>query len=174
MCLGVLLIQFIRTPEAIKPPSPYTFLIPGNSAHIDSYNIANAAMLCSRSRSCTLLAEAGYYEARGESDEGMVAVMDVVLNRVHHKKWANTVHGVLTSRCEFSYTCDGSLRRGKGELLQWERAKRLAYLLKAGYITSSIGDATHFHAKNVNPRWGFPLVATIGNHSFYKCQEGRC
>ena len=61
----------------------------------------------------TCLAEALYFEARGESIKGQVAVAEVILNRVESNKFPNTVCGVInqgTGRkyaCQFTYTCDG-------------------------------------------------------------------
>lgn len=73
------------------------------------------ARLNARERQC--LAEAIYYEARGESFAGQLAVAEVVLNRVRHRAYPETVCGVVyqgserVTGCQFSFTCDGSLER---------------------------------------------------------------
>ncbi|MFN5901342.1 MAG: cell wall hydrolase, partial [Novosphingobium sp.] len=70
-----------------------------------------------RSRALQCLAAAVYYEARSESDVGQRAVAQVVLNRVAHPSYPNTVCGVVyqgserTTGCQFSFTCDGSLAK---------------------------------------------------------------
>ena len=68
-------------------------------------------------RSLQCLTEAVYYEARSESEEGQRAVAQVVLNRVRHPAYPNSVCGVVyqgserVTGCQFSFTCDGALGR---------------------------------------------------------------
>src|SRR5687768_16476229 len=80
-------------------------------------------------RSLLCLAEAVYYEARSESEDGQRAVAQVVLNRVRHPAWPGSVCGVVYQGplragrgCQFTFTCDGSLLRlPYGEV--WARAQ---------------------------------------------------
>ncbi len=128
----------------------------------------------------TCLTEAIYYEARGESYSGRLAVADVVLNRVYDSRYPDTVCKVVyqgplngskgaTKGCQFSFTCDGSLRvapRGKA----WEEARRLAELALLGFQRDLTNDATHYHADYVDPDWAGQLKRTvrIGRHIFYR------
>jgi spore germination cell wall hydrolase CwlJ-like protein len=127
-------------------------------------------------RSLQCLAEAVYYEARSESEDGQRAVAQVVLNRVRHPAYPGSVCGVVYQGplragggCQFTFTCDGSLAAspsGPG----WERARRLAAEALAGYVYAPVGLATNYHTQQVLPDWAFRLAkaTVIGNHIFYR------
>ena len=127
------------------------------------------------SRDLDCLAQAVYYEARGEGPSGMRAVAQVVLNRVRHPAFPKTVCGVVYQGaarrvgCQFSFVCDGSMRRGK-EPGAWRRARDVAAKAMAGYVMAEVGNATHFHTTGVSPRWRNTLlrVAQVGAHVFYR------
>lgn len=128
-----------------------------------------------RTRAEQCLTAAIYYEAASEPDAGQRAVAQVVLNRVAHKSYPNTVCGVVyqgserTTGCQFSFTCDGSLARRPSRLF-WERAARVARDALAGYVYAPVGLATHYHTFAVNPYWSPKLinVANIGAHRFFR------
>lgn len=127
-------------------------------------------------RSLDCLAEAVYYEARSESEDGQRAVAQVVLNRVRHPAWPNSVCGVVYQGpmragggCQFTFTCDGSLAiapAGGG----WDRARRIAAAALAGRTFPAIGHSTHYHTHAVFPQWAPRLLKTavIGSHNFYR------
>lgn len=126
-----------------------------------------------KSRDLDCLTEAVYFEARGEPVRGQQAVATVVLNRVRSPKFPKTVCGVVFQRasggCQFSFACDGSMRRGR-EADAWEDARRVASRALAGYVLRDIGSATHFHTIDVSPAWGPQMrrVAQVGLHVFYR------
>jgi len=80
---------------------------------------ALAAAPVDRLRSIDCLADAIYYEAGNEPVEGQRAVAQVVLNRVRHPAYPNSVCGVVyqgaarRTGCQFSFVCDGSLARAR-------------------------------------------------------------
>nr|WP_207786037.1 cell wall hydrolase [Altererythrobacter segetis] len=121
------------------------------------------------------LATAVYYEAGGEPEEGQRAVAQVVLNRVRHPAYPQTVCGVvyqgseLPSGCQFTFTCDGSLARQPSGSA-WQRARRIAEEALAGRVEPSVGMATHYHANWVVPYWAASLdkIAAVGSHIFYR------
>ena len=120
------------------------------------------------------LTTAVYYEARGESPRGQAAVAQVVINRVRHPAFPKTVCGVVfqgagRGGCQFSFACDGSMRRGR-ELLAWNRARDVAMRALAGAARAEVGSATHFHTTAVSPMWAPRMlrVAHVGAHVFYK------
>jgi spore germination cell wall hydrolase CwlJ-like protein len=129
--------------------------------------------LMQRARDLDCLTDAVYYEARGETKRGQQAVATVVLNRVKNPKFPKTVCGVVFQRaaggCQFSFACDGSMRRGR-EQDAWEDARRVAARALAGYVLRDIGSATHFHTTDVAPQWGPRMlrVAQVGLHVFYR------
>ena len=127
------------------------------------------------------LAEAIYFEARGESEEGQAAVAQVVLNRVSSGLYPATICGVVNQNrrhynaCQFSFACEGkSLRIDEPDA--WQRAVRIASEVTNGktYV-SDIGGSTHFHANYVRPRWARRLekMDVIGHHIFYKLRPGQ-
>ena len=121
------------------------------------------------------LAEALYFEARGETLRGQFAVAEVILNRVSSPRYPDTVCGVVQdgqSRrggCQFSYACDGR-PEVVTEPLAWERAGKVAQLVLAGNTTRLTDGATHFHTVRVRPNWSqvYPRTAQIGTHVFYR------
>lgn len=123
------------------------------------------------------LAEAMYYEARGEGVEGQKAIAEVILQRTHDFAFPKTICGVvhegakLRKGCQFSFTCDGSLHRPKNAV-SWRRIRELADEIMAGVIRlGTLTDrATYFHTTAVQPAWadGFVRTTQIGNHIFYR------
>lgn len=128
---------------------------------------------CKKDKDCSKLAEALYHEARSESDEGVVAVAQVILNRSSHpKRWKHTVRGVIEEKWQFSYLWDGSVKRGMKNKAQVERMTIIAYDAIHGNIKSSlVKDALFYHTVGMKkyPRWSKKkkLIATVGEHVFY-------
>lgn len=121
------------------------------------------------------LAEAIYYEARGESYRGQMAVAEVVVNRVRSSVYPDDFCRVvyqgshLSTGCQFTFTCDGSLARGpRGPA--WERSKLLAAQVLMGFARPMTQRATHYHTTEITPYWSASLVETarIGSHVFYR------
>jgi len=121
------------------------------------------------------LADAVYYEARGEPLAGQRAVAQVVLNRVRHPAFPHSICGVVfqgsqrATGCQFSFTCDGSMRRGR-EAGAWAEARAIASAALSGYVFAPVGLATHFHATYVHPWWAGAMrrAVTVGAHVFYR------
>ncbi|WP_207912440.1 cell wall hydrolase [Parafrankia sp. BMG5.11] len=128
-----------------------------------------------KARALQCMTLALYYEAANEPTEGQRAVAQVILNRVAHPSYPNSVCGVVfqgserRTGCQFSFTCDGSLARVPSRTT-WARARSVAAASLAGYVYRPIGLATHYHATYVLPYWASSLqnVGTIGLHTFYK------
>ena len=133
----------------------------------------SSALDASRDLEC--LTQAAYYEARGEGSDGMRAVAQVVLNRARHGAFPSSVCGVVfqgSNRrvgCQFSFTCDGSLR-GRPNQAAWNRARDIASAALSGAVYAGVGNATHFHTTAVSPRWRNSLVRVnqVGSHVFYR------
>lgn len=118
------------------------------------------------------LTEALYFEARGESLEGQIAVAEVILNRVDSPLYPRTVCGVVKQRvggsCQFSYVCTGKTRMR--ERASADLAGRIARAMLDGAPRLLTEGATHFHTRGVKPGWSkrFPRTAAIGAHYFYR------
>lgn len=134
-----------------------------------------AAGALDASRDLDCLSQAVYYEARGEGLAGMRAVAQVVLNRVRHPAFPKSVCGVVYQGagqrvgCQFSFTCDGSMRRPRQDDA-WARARAVAAKALSGFVMAEVGSATHFHTTGVSPGWRASLlrVAQVGSHIFYR------
>jgi spore germination cell wall hydrolase CwlJ-like protein len=125
------------------------------------------------------LAKAIYFEARGESLAGQLAVGLVIANRINDHRYPGNVRGVVTqskrdhngnvvlNRCQFSWYCDGKPDVPKQDEY-WERSKKAAQAILDGSVYDFTDGATHFHNNKVKPNWGFPQVAKIDDHVFYK------
>lgn len=128
-----------------------------------------------RARAITCLAQAVYYEAGFEPGVGQQAVAQVVLNRVRHPIFPHTVCGVvyqgaaLKTGCQFSFTCDGSLGRTP-QAAAMARARKVAEMALNGFVLKSVGEATHYHTRWVEPWWRPTVtkVAELGAHIFYR------
>nr|WP_243414970.1 cell wall hydrolase [Altererythrobacter segetis] len=128
-----------------------------------------------RARAEQCLAMAIYYEAATEPDDGQRAVAQVVLNRVAHPAYPNTVCGVVfqgserSTGCQFTFACDGSLAR-RPAAFWWDRARRVAREALSGAVYAPVGLATNYHTLQVHPAWSDSLmtVATIGAHRFFR------
>jgi len=126
-----------------------------------------------REQNC--LSQAIYYEARGETQQGQVAVAEVVMNRVHSPYYPKSICAVVyqgsdrSTGCQFTFTCDGSVNsnpRGRA----WIQAQHLATAVMMGYTRPITQHATHYHTNAVSPGWSSMLVetTTIGSHVFYR------
>jgi len=123
------------------------------------------------------LTEALYFEARGEEPIGQYAVAEVILNRVDHANYPDTICGVVnqgTGRqfaCQFTYTCDGRPETVDDETA-WHRLGHIARIMMDGAPRDLTEGATHYHATWVNPRWArmYPRTAHYGVHIFYRQQ----
>ena len=122
------------------------------------------------------LAEAVYFEARGEPVRGQIAVAQVVLNRTFSGHYPNTVCGVVYQNahrylaCQFTFACDRHpdvIREPDA----WERAKVIAKDTLDGKLwLPEVGKATHYHAYWVRPGWVREMTKMhkLGVHTFYR------
>ncbi|WP_404405837.1 cell wall hydrolase [Pelagibacterium halotolerans] len=121
-----------------------------------------------------------YFEARGESYRGQVAVAQVIMNRVAHEDYPDTICGVVyqnqhrRNACQFSFACDGIADR-INEPEAWAQAKEItAEVLNEDIYLSEVADATHYHATYVRPHWARNMeqVTQVGLHVFYRFKPG--
>jgi spore germination cell wall hydrolase CwlJ-like protein len=129
-----------------------------------------------RSKHEKCLADAIYFEARGEPVRGQIAVAQVVMNRVFSGYYPNSVCGVVYQNanrhmaCQFSFACDGIPDR-INEPAAWDRAQQIAReTLDGKYWLTDVGKATHYHAYWVHPHWVREMqrLDKIGVHTFYR------
>lgn len=111
-----------------------------------------------------LLAKVISAEARGESYEGQVAVGAVVLNRVKHPSFPDTISGVVYQNGAFSCVNDSNWYEPVAE-----SAKRAAIDAINGWDPSG-GAIYYFNASKTNDAFmhSRPVVKVIGDHRFCK------
>lgn len=129
----------------------------------------NASEICSAISRCNKLAEAIIFEARGEPDIGKVAVAYVILNRVKDPRWGSSIREVVHQPRQFSYLKDKHKQKPPTQK-DWSRARKIAHDVILGATSNPVGNATHYHATHVKPKWAKKLepVAKIGQHIFYR------
>ncbi|WP_299970639.1 cell wall hydrolase [uncultured Roseobacter sp.] len=121
------------------------------------------------------LAEALYFEARGETVKGQFAVAEVILNRVDSERFPGSACGVINQgtgkkyQCQFTYTCDG-YKEVIAEPRAYARVAKVARAALDGRPPELTEGATHYHTTAVNPRWSkvYTKTAAIGDHIFYR------
>jgi len=126
------------------------------------------------------IALAVYFESRGESQEGQLAVAQVIMNRVKHEAYPNDPcavvkqgrywrHIPLRHQCQFSFWCDGLPERVE-DREAWGMAVLNAVVVYLGWLPDYTEGATHYHADWVSPRWSSEMkpTARVDNHVFYK------
>jgi hypothetical protein len=127
------------------------------------------------------LADAIYFEARSEPEDGQAAVAQVVLNRVRSGNYPADVCGVVYQdrnhpfACQFSFACEGKSLRIE-EPAAWAVAVRIAKDVTSGALYNPlVGEAVNYHANYVLPYWASALqrVDRIGHHIFYKLRVGQ-
>jgi spore germination cell wall hydrolase CwlJ-like protein len=166
----------------IMPRSKPAFEIPMPDPVNDHAWAANPIPDSARSnaeRRC--LAEAVYFEARGEPIRGQIAVAQVVINRLRNPAYPDTVCGVvyqnqhMRNACQFSFACDG-IRDVVTDRNAWSIAQAIANseLDGTAIYLEEIGTATHYHANYVRPNWAPQMqrMAQIGVHIFYRTYGG--
>jgi spore germination cell wall hydrolase CwlJ-like protein len=130
-----------------------------------------------RAKAEKCLADAVYFEARGEPLKGQQAVAQVVMNRVFSGYYPNDVCGVVYQNanrhlaCQFTFACEGKDLNKVDEPDMWEQAKRIAKDMLDGKIwLSEVGHATHYHAYWVHPSWVHEMTRLyrLGVHTFYR------
>jgi spore germination cell wall hydrolase CwlJ-like protein len=129
-----------------------------------------------RAKSEKCLAEAVYFEARGEAVRGQIAVAQVVMNRTFSGFYPTTVCGVVYQNkhrhyaCQFTFACDNVADIVR-EPDMWDRAKKIAKAMLDGQLwLPEVAKSTHYHAYWVHPSWVSEMRKTyrFGVHTFYR------
>ena len=113
------------------------------------------------------LAGAVYFESRGESLPGQLAVAHVVINRAQSGRFPKSLCGVVHQKSQFSFVRGGrmpAIRQGA----QWNNAVAIAQIARDGSWKNHAPGALFFHARYVSPGWRKTRIAQIDNHIFYR------
>jgi len=129
-----------------------------------------------RTKSVKCLADAVYFEARGEAVRGQIAVAQVVMNRTFSGFYPNTVCGVVYQNkhrhmaCQFTFACDNN-PDVVNEPDMWDRARKIAKAMLDGQLwLPEVAKSTHYHAYWVRPSWVNEMkkMYKFGVHTFYR------
>ena len=127
----------------------------------------------------TCLARTIYWEANRKDDAEMEAIANVVMNRLGHKGFPNTICGVVRQgheqgACQFSWWCDGRSDDAEEEE-PYSKAKEIARKALNRQLKDRSGGALYFHHRKVNPNWSNEYIRTVevGEHVFYKPAGGK-
>jgi spore germination cell wall hydrolase CwlJ-like protein len=157
--------ELLTKPASSKPSGAIKF----SSSWIDAQPKASG------SEQWECLAEALYFEARGETVKGQFAVAEVIMNRVKSKRFPGSLCGVINQgtgkkyQCQFTYTCDGH-KEVIAEPRAFTRVGKIARLVVDGQVPALTDGATHYHTTAVRPRWSkvYTQTTRIGVHLFYR------
>ncbi|WP_043300879.1 cell wall hydrolase [Pseudomonas sp. M47T1] len=127
----------------------------------------------------TCLARTIYWEAKGGTPADMQAVAHVVLNRLGHEGFPDSVcevvkQGADKKVCQFSWWCDGRSDQVQEED-RYGAAKEIARKVLNKQLADNTGGAMYFHDRNVSPQWAgkYLKTAQTGKFIFYKPREGK-
>jgi spore germination cell wall hydrolase CwlJ-like protein len=129
-----------------------------------------------RAKAEKCLADAIYFESRGEPERGQVAVAQVVINRVFSGFYPEDVCGAVYQNahrflaCQFTFACEGK-KLVVNDQPAWDRATRISRDMLDGKLwLTDVGKATHYHASWVKPSWVREMrtIQRIGVHTFYR------
>ncbi len=162
-CAGI-----VQKPDISKLLSPMSGLNTVQPFYLHAQNAAE------QDRAVRCLTDALYYEAANEPIQGQRAVAQVVVNRVRDKHFPKSVCGVVyqgwerRTGCQFSFACDGSIRRRHANPAAWDRLRPVATAALNGSIVPEVGTATHYYATYVHPNWlrSVAQITEIGKHVF--------
>lgn len=121
------------------------------------------------------LARAVYYESRGEPEAGRLAVAHVILNRVQHQRFPDSICGVVQQRtakvCQFSWYCDKTSKINRTVYQEIEYFAKEFYLRYEEFEDVTLG-ALYFHADYVSTAWqNLKQTTKIGRHIFYRPRQ---
>jgi spore germination cell wall hydrolase CwlJ-like protein len=120
------------------------------------------------SRELACLAGAIYFEAKGESLAGQLAVGRVIVARSKSGRFPASYCGVVYQRSQFSFIRGQSMPTINKAGREWSNAARIARIAHEGSWKSPVEGALFFHAARVSPRWNLTRLARVDNHIFYR------
>lgn len=114
------------------------------------------------------LAGAVYFESKGESLPGQLAVARVVMARAASGRFPSSICGVVFQKSQFSFVRGGKMPRIDTGSANWKNAVAIAQIALDGSWKSPVEGALFFHARYVSPGWKLKRIGTIDNHIFYR------
>lgn len=114
------------------------------------------------------LASAVYFEAKGESLAGQLAVARVILARANSGRFPSTLCGVIFQKGQFSFVRGASLPSIQTDSKHWRNAVAISNIALDNKWKSPVEGALFFHARHVSPGWRLTRIGSVDNHIFYR------
>lgn len=114
------------------------------------------------------LAGAVYFESKGESLPGQLAVARVVMARAKSGRFPSTLCGVVYQKSQFSFVRGGAMPPIATGSSNWRNAVAISKIALNGSWKSPVEGALFFHARHVSPGWRLTRLGSIDNHIFYR------
>lgn len=114
------------------------------------------------------LAGAVYFESKGESLAGQLAVARVVMARANSGRFPSTLCGVVFQKSQFSFVRGGGMPPIATGSTHWRNAVAISKIALAGSWKSPVEGALFFHARHVSPGWRLTRLGSVDNHIFYR------
>ena len=114
------------------------------------------------------LASAIYFEARGETLEGQLAVGRVIINRAESGRFPASYCGVVYQPSQFSFIQGKKMPKVREQSSGWREAVAIAKIAVEKSWKSPVKGALFFHATRVEPNWRLTRLARVDNHIFYR------
>jgi hypothetical protein len=119
-------------------------------------------------REAQCLAGAVYFESKGESLPGQLAVARVVMARAKSGRFASTLCGVVYQKSQFSFVRGNSMPRIDTGSNNWRNAVAISKIALRNSWKSPVEGALFFHARYVSPGWRLTRLGAVDNHVFYR------
>ena len=130
--------------------------------------VATTATPSELSNELACLAGAIYFEAKGETLAGQLAVGRVIVARAKSGRFPASYCGVVYQRSQFSFIQGRGMPAINKSGRAWTEAARIARIAHEGSWKSPVEGALFFHAARVSPNWRLTRLARIDNHIFYR------
>lgn len=175
VCIILLIITSVLITTPAKPASPTSVITESTPVlvrpEVTPKEVSSKIKTTTYDeRQIQCLAQNVYFEAGNQTDKGMTAVANVVMNRVEDGRFPQTPCAVIHQRtrgvCQFSWVCQGKRNiRNMNIFIRARAAAKRVYLEETSDVTHG---ALFYHARYVNPRWNLKRVTRIDAHIFYK------
>jgi spore germination cell wall hydrolase CwlJ-like protein len=155
------------TPQVLSPEETEIEATPVNASSLAELvkSLGAATELDTETR---CLAGAVYFESKGESLAGQLAVARVVLARSKSGRFPSSICGVVYQPSQFSFVRGGKMPRIDTGSSNWKNAVAISKIALDGSWKSPVEGALFFHARYVSPGWRLKRMGTIDNHIFYR------
>ena len=114
------------------------------------------------------LAGAVYFESKGESLTGQLAVARVILARANSGRFPTTLCGVVFQKSQFSFVRGAGMPPIRTSSRDWQEAVAISKIALNDSWKSPVEGALFFHARHVSPGWRLTRIGSIDNHIFYR------